>query len=141
MLGISDGLSSLVPGSPTYMSAKRWLNYTGLATVYGSWPGSSTAITINAPGDAAGLAGDVYMFALDADNGALYMGYNGAWKGNGVPTSGSAAYHAAIAGISGTIYPMVAVYLTTSTSPYLRANFGASTFSYAPPSGYHAGLW
>jgi hypothetical protein len=34
-------------------------------------------------------AGDVYMCAMDADNGAIYFGLNGTWYNSGVPTSGS----------------------------------------------------
>ena len=85
----------------------------------------------------APVAGDTYMFALDMDNHAFYIGKNGAWAGT--PSSGSLATGATLKGFTGTIYPAV----SGQNTGFITTNFGATTFSYpsAVPAGYNAGFF
>lgn len=89
--------------------------------------------------------GDILMFALDMDNGGLYIGVNGVWQKNklnvtGVPTSGSALTGAIIGTPSFTgltIFPAAG----NTADTEMTANFGASAFSYPAPTGYHPGVF
>ena len=74
-------------------------------------------------------AGDVMMITLDMDNGKIWWGKNGTWAASGDPAAGT---NAAFSGITGTIYPF-----TLSEPPKVTtANFGASAFTYTPPTGF-----
>lgn len=71
--------------------------------------------------------GAVISVLLDMDSGTLEFWRNGVSQG------------VAYTGISGTIYAMVGGG-SSGAADVLTANFGASAFSYAPPSGFAAGF-
>lgn len=81
------------------------------------------------------VSDDVYMFALDMVNGALYIGKNGVWDASwdgssvdGVPTSGATKTGATFIGLSGKYYPVIMNHGTSATLlPY---------GGYTPPTGY-----
>lgn len=72
--------------------------------------------------------GDTIGFALDADNRKLTCYHNGSSVG---------LSSVAVAG-SGAIYPAVWFY---ANNIEWAANFGATSFTYPVPAGYHAGLF
>ena len=79
------------------------------------------------PFGATFVAGDVIGMAFDIDAGTLSFYKNGILQGTGQAGFPAGTYYAAVGGgASGEIY---------------TANFGASTFSYSPPSGFNSGLY
>jgi len=72
--------------------------------------------------------------AFDADNGRLFFRRNGSWANAGDPVAGT---NAAFTGLtSGPYYPMVGDGTSGVVTVVFIANFGASTFSSAAPTGY-----
>ncbi len=71
------------------------------------------------------------MFALDMDNGKFWAGQDGSWYNGGDP---AADLNPVAIGLSGTVYPGVTLY--SSSINEFTANFGASDFAFAPPTGY-----
>lgn len=129
------------------------LNINPSTCVFGYFPGSA-GLTIY-PGDQDGqgfdgtryyptgqvgttytsiTSGDRLMFAYDLDNGRAFIGKNGSWLNSGDPVGGTGSIFPSI---SGAIFPAIAV----TTSRTATANFGASAFTYSPPSGYNAGWY
>jgi len=98
--------------------------------------------------------GDVMMFALDMDNGALYFGRGGTWYTSGDPTSGASKTGAVITLSAADMAKHILPALTSATSgTYYKMNFGNPAFTissgnsdgagygnfeYAVPSGYYA---
>lgn len=71
-------------------------------------------------------AGDIIGVALDLDNGLLNFAKNGVWQGQ------------AFSGLSGTLFPAASG--STGEADTVTVNFGATAFTYTPPSGYTAGI-
>lgn len=125
MVGVSNASADLSTGMYQSNSAMFYEgsgNYVTLGTI-GFVPGS-TPYT------------GTYMFALDMDNGALYMGVNGAWLGGGAPSSGASKTGAWVYGLSGVLYPALG-----SAASVGSVNFGASAFKYAVPAGFNVGVY
>jgi len=102
-------------------------------------------------------AGDIYMCAMDADNGAIYFGLNGTWYNSGVPTSGISKtgslfnytpatdnyelspttinYQGSVGSVNFGQNPTFSGNTTAGT--YTDAN-GKGLFKYQPPSGFLA---
>lgn len=93
--------------------------------------GTSTDFSLGAP-----AVGDTYMLALDMDNHALYLGKNGVWALNGLPSSGAARTGAALFGFNGPMYPAASVQISQSS-----VDFGATAFKYPVPQGYNPGVY
>jgi len=72
--------------------------------------------------------GDVMMCAIDAAAGKIWFGKNGVWL-SGNPATGTSP---AATGLTGSLVPMISGQSAWSGT----ANFGATTFTYTPPSGY-----
>lgn len=75
-------------------------------------------------------AGATIMVALDMDNGKVWFGKNGTWQASGDPAAGT---NAAYTGLTGTIYPMMGQFTQNDVA---TTNFGASAFTYTPPTGF-----
>jgi len=77
--------------------------------------------------------GDIVQIAFK--NGSLWFGKNNTWNGNPAANTG-----AAFTGITGTLYPMLALYNTTNLSlPHIvTARFHAWEQTYSAPSGFNA---
>ena len=98
-------------------------------------------------------ADDIVQFAVDCENGAIYIGINNTWQNSGVPTSGATKTGAATAWTPGPTFQGInfgdAGYngstgnwnfgnpSFTLTSAEADEN-GYGNFEYAPPSGYLA---
>lgn len=119
--GIANSTASLA-NAPGQSDVNAWAialdggdyyhnGFIGVAS--GSWP----AVT-----------NDVFGFALDMDNGTLKV-----YRNNTVLTPDPL-----FTGIAGTIYPC---FFLQNDATVTTANFGASTLTYTPPSGYNAGLY
>jgi hypothetical protein len=81
----------------------------------------------------AASSGDVYMCAVDIDNGKVWWGKNGTWFASGNPASGT---NAAFTNVSGNIIPY---FSPTDAGGWTQdINFGQRPFSYTPPTGYLA---
>jgi hypothetical protein len=82
--------------------------------------------------------GDIIQFAMDLDNGALYIGRNNTWLNSGDPESGSSR--------TGSVFPVTPnvngwapVANSRGSSYELQFNFGQSGgFTYTPPTGFSA---
>lgn len=80
--------------------------------------------------------GDVFMVAVDLDANELYLGKNGVWLGNASPEDNEEPAYP---------LPQDDYYAVVGTAAYecvphtFTVNFGASNFSYTPPSGYFMG--
>lgn len=119
MIGVAN--SSLpVATSYTGQTADGWGYYSNDGNKYHSGGGT--------PYGASYTNGDVIGVALDMNAGTLIL-----YKNN---TSQGTAY----TGLSGTLYPCVSAMSTVSSVVY-TANFGATSLTYSPPSGYNAGLY
>ena len=68
--------------------------------------------------------------ALDRDNGKVFFGKNNTWQNSGDPAAGT---NAAYTGLSGTLMCIIG---SASASIQATGNWGASAFTYAPPSGF-----
>ena len=73
---------------------------------------------------------DVIMIALDMDNGKIYWGENGTWYNSGDPANQT---NPAFTGLTGVKYPAISCYRSSSQVTF---NFGATAFTYTPPSGF-----
>jgi hypothetical protein len=73
--------------------------------------------------------GDVISVALDMDSGKIWFAKNGTWQASGNPGTGS---NPATTGLTGTYYAAIG----GGDNGEATANFGASSFSYAPPTGF-----
>jgi len=82
-------------------------------------------------GNASNTAGEVYMCALDLDNGKIWFGLNGTWFSSGDPAAGT---NAAFTSVSGTLFAGVRPYNNNVGS----VNFGQRPFAYTAPSGFKA---
>jgi hypothetical protein len=79
----------------------------------------------------AASSGDVYMCAVDIDNGKVWWGKNGTWFASGNPASGT---NAAFTNVSGNIIPF---FSPTDAGGWTQdINFGQRPFSYTPPTGF-----
>lgn len=120
-------------------SSATLTNYFGSG--YDSWgnympTGNKLTNGANTAYGTAQIANDVVMLAMDLDNQKLYWGKNGTWFNSGNPVTGAnPAYSTA----SGTIFAGFS--LTNPNVTVGTVNFGASTFSYTPPTGFNAGLY
>ena len=76
------------------------------------------------------------MVAVDLDANELYLGKNGVWLGNASPEDNEEPAYP---------LPQDDYYAVVGTAAYecvphiFTVNFGASNFSYTPPSGYFMG--
>ena len=100
----------------------------GTNRIYKFHSGSGTSYG----GDGYGSGDVVLGTALDLDNGKIWWSFNGAWIANGNPAAGT---YPAYTGLSGTFYPMVGIWDTASPA---TVNFGATAFTYTPPTGFSA---
>lgn len=82
-------------------------------------------------------SGDIISIAVDRDNNAFWFRVNGGiWNNNAANDPATNTGGVAISAVTGTIFPAANGYLSTDT---FTANFGASAFTYAVPSGFIAG--
>jgi len=77
---------------------------------------------------------DVVSIALDLDNNKIWWAKNGTWQASGVPASGT---NPAYTNVVGEFYAMAGLY---NDGEEVTANFGASSFTYTPPTGFQAGF-
>lgn len=71
--------------------------------------------------------GDIIGVALDMDGGTITLYKNNTSQGT------------MFTGLTGSIYPIDSI--IGGTGPTTTTNFGATAFSYTPPTGYNAGLY
>ncbi|MBS2011524.1 MAG: hypothetical protein JST00_01320 [Deltaproteobacteria bacterium] len=137
-LGITD---AIMPNNVGYIGIGGAGNASGMSFGYGgnaayfmNWAGA----TLNGapPGTSYVNAGMIYMFALDATAGLLWVGNDGTWYNGGDPGAGA---NAAVSGLTGTIHAGVTFY-GSSTNKF-TANFGQSAFVHAVPNGFAKGLY
>ena len=76
--------------------------------------------------------GDVISIALK--NGSIWFAKNGTWQNSGNPAANTGA---AFTGLTGTVYPMLALYKGTAPVHIATGAF-ASGHIYSPPSGFAA---
>lgn len=76
--------------------------------------------------------GDIISIALDMDNNKIWWRKNGTWLGGGDPFTGAGSYYVL------DLSPLFCMIYATSIN--LTANFGASAFTYAVPTGFAIGL-
>ncbi len=102
---------------------------------YGPWDGKIYVQSGTASGTySTSTTNDIVMFAVDADNGKLYVGKNGTWFNSGVPASGT-GFVASLT--SGQQYsPWFGE--TGGTVTTVAFNFGQRPFNYTPPTGFVA---
>lgn len=120
MAAVSDGASST--GSYFGGTALSYGYNAALGQKYNN--GSSAAY-----GSTWG-AGDVIGVALDMDNGKVFFAKNNVWQNSGDPVAGT---NAAYTGLTGTVYPGLS---EIGAGDVLTVNFGASAFTYTPPTGF-----
>jgi hypothetical protein len=107
----------------------------------------------NGSGSFTMVSGEIMMFALDMDNGALYFGKQGTWQNSSDPTSGASKTGASTLWSSfddKIVLPALQAFQNNQiftnfggyssyaiSTPASDAN-GYGTFEYAPPTGYYA---
>lgn len=103
-----------------------WAFWTGLGTkLNGNWTGSAYGVTLTAAADILGVA-------FDATNKKIFFAKNNTWMNSGDPVAGTGFAYDAMP--SSTYY--VAVASGSSYSGTSQINFGATAFSYTPPTGF-----
>lgn len=122
-------LSTAVLDNPFFFNTDGW--------AYNAANGNKRANGVDSAYGNATSDGDVMSIALDMDNGKLWWGINGTWQASGDPAAGTNA--AFTTGIAGTRqYACDAGYPNGSNR---TANFGATAFAHAVPTGFNAGLY
>ena len=99
------------------------------ASIQSATGDQSSGYTRNYDSSISASANDIIMLALDLQYGKAWVGRNGTWAGSGNPATGVNPW---ISGITSAVFPAVSID-NTSTST-VRANFGATAFSYPLPS-------
>lgn len=94
--------------------------------------GGPTKDFLGTPSD--GEVGNVWGFALDMDNGRIYIHKNGVYENSGDPVAGTGFL---AHDISGTYYPAISLWADVMA---VTANFGATAFAHSVPTGYTAGI-
>lgn len=128
ILGVADAAESLTVGDPgnTAHSAGLWQ---GDTNIYGN---SNSVLGVAA--DYSG--GLVLSMAVDVGAKLLWYRVNGGiWNNNGANDPAAGSGGAAISFLSGSLYVMGGA----NTATPLTVNFGGSTYSFTPPSGF--GNW
>jgi hypothetical protein len=107
----------------------------------------------NGSGSFTMVSGEIMMFALDMDNGALYFGKQGTWQNSSDPTSGASKTGASTLWSSfddkivlpalqafqnNQIFTNFGGYSSYAISSAASDGNGYGTFEYAPPTGYYA---
>jgi hypothetical protein len=139
-IGIIDSTPGQVPANNGYLG----LNSNGIGFGYDSsdqfwksWTlGSYAPAVAGAPPSGFILsAGNVYMFAFDANSGKLWIGQNGTWWFGGNPQSGA---NPSITGLPPSLYAAAVLYGSSGSGPMaITLNYGASTaLNYWPPFGF-----
>ena len=91
-------------------------------------------ITLNgSPSGTSFTTNDVLQFALDMDNGKMWVGKNNTWMNSGVPASGTGNMFS-ISDTSQYVSPYIFSYNASSVA----YNFGQRAFAYTAPSGFKA---
>ena len=91
-------------------------------------------ITLNgSPSGTSFTTNDVIQFALDMDNGKMWVGKNNTWMNSGVPASGTGNMFS-ISDTSQYVSPYIFSYNASSVA----YNFGQRAFAYTAPSGFKA---
>jgi hypothetical protein len=85
--GVTVLQSNWTPLNAEVHIASYGVGVRGTSTGTASVIGISGNTTVSSVTSANLTAGDVYMCAMDADNGAIYFGLNGTWYNSGSPTS------------------------------------------------------
>src|SRR3990167_4654872 len=110
------------------LSTAALTDYVGAdANGYGWWASNGWVMNSGAPVATYSTlaAGDIIGIALDLDGGILTM-----YKNN-------TAQSATITGLSGTWFAAIS---RRGVAASITANFGATAFTYTPPTGFNAGL-
>jgi hypothetical protein len=127
MLGVGNSSVDLTD----YLGKTGWA-FEGATNTHGdTWDNN----TITDPWGSPYSTGDTIMIALDMNAGKIWFGKNGSWLQSGDPVAGT---NPAYSDLSGTLYAGAAARVGTTE---FTANFGASAFKYAVPTGFHAGLY
>jgi hypothetical protein len=107
-------------------------NYFGQDSISWGWGTNNEKYfngTATAYGTSTNSSSEVYMVALDCDNGKLWFGMNGTWFSSGNPASNT---NESFSGLSGTLF--------AGARPYGgnvgAMNFGQRPFTYTPPTGF-----
>jgi hypothetical protein len=91
-------------------------------------------ITLNgSPSGTSFTTNDVLQFALDMDNGKMWIGKNGTWMNSGVPASGTGNVFS-ISDKTQFVSPFIFSY----NSSQVAYNFGQRQFGYTPPTGFRS---
>jgi hypothetical protein len=91
-------------------------------------------ITLNgSPSGTSFTTNDVLQFALDMDNGKMWIGKNGTWMNSGVPASGTGNVFS-ISDRTQYVSPFIFSY----NSSQVAYNFGQRQFGYTPPTGFRS---
>lgn len=102
-----------------------------------AWRSTTGALIINGTPDVSPgsyTTGDVLMIAFDRGGDLIYVGKNGSWYGSMNPSAGTGGRSVAT---SGATYPNAEV---TGSGGQITANFGATPFNYAVPTGFTPGV-
>ncbi len=83
---------------------------------------------------AAYIVGDVIGCAIDIPNGLVWYRKNGAWQNSGDPATGVNGI--SVPGIGSPVFAFAASWVTNNQQQV--ANFGATAFAYAVPTGFSA---
>ena len=128
---------STIPSLPAFGN-----NYLGGASgTWGYWPnttGSNSARWRDQTTDSFTnlprvVEGDVMMFAVDADNGKIWLGKNGSWFNSGNPAAGTGSLSNNLPTDGTPIFPHFMPY---DNGTGHIANFGQKPFEYTPPTGF-----
>ena len=117
MVGIAYSTASIADLNYLGIDANGWGYFSNDGWRYHSGPNVLFGATFT--------TGDVIGFALDMGAGTCDVYKNNALQGT------------LATGLTGTVYPAFSLY----TGSDLTANFGATALTYAPPTGYNAGVY
>lgn len=119
-LSLSTNLGASNESAGLYLGGNGW--YNGLAGVTYTYPDVAYPASV----------GNIFMFALDMDNQCLYVGLNGRWFNNAIPTSGASKNGAMLKSLPiQTYYPAISF---SGGGASLKAS--TNDVVYGVPSGY-----
>lgn len=129
-VGLKAASDSMTSGTTPLVNTYALWRGSGAYFVGGGWSAGSSPTSYS--------AGDVLMVAIDADNGAFYVGKNGTWNNSANPATGTNPSFTSMP--SATDFAVLLATDNTVGEVQATIRVDPSDFTYAVPSGFVEGI-
>jgi hypothetical protein len=124
-IGVSNASETLADFTGSSASGWSYYEQTGTKVTNGSGAGFGASYD----------TGDVIGVAVDLDAGKVWFAKNGTWQASGNPAAGTGE---AFSGLSGPLFPAVALHRGDSPAHVVTGRFKVADFTMTIPSGFAA---